>query len=139
MKSKYAPLVKLKKKSLDSAERDLIGANNALSSASDKLSHAYTALSHMALPTKGTVGEFSQATAMIHAQHLSIEEYQKNLQEAQQKQTLTLERYKAARIDFEKFKYLDVQEMNAYAKSLKDKEVKMLDEIGTMTYKREAL
>jgi flagellar export protein FliJ len=138
-KSRYEPLVKLKKKSLDSAERDLIGANNALSSASDKLSHAYTALSHMTLPTKGSVGEFSQATAMIHAQHQSIDEYQRVFQEAQQKQILMRERFKVARIDFEKFKYLEVQEMNAYAKMLKDKEAKMLDEIGTMTYKREVL
>jgi len=139
MKSKYAPLVKLKKKSLDGAERNLIAANNALSSASDKLSHAYTALSHMALPTKGSVGEFSQATAMIHAQHQTIEEYQRVFHDAQQKQILMRERFKVAQIDYEKFKYLEVQEMNAYAKMLKDKEAKMLDEIGTMMYKREAL
>ncbi len=49
------------------------------------------------------------------------------------------ERFKASMIDFEKFKYLEVQEMNTQLKLLKDQEAKMLDEIGTMTYKREVL
>ena len=138
-KSRYEPLVKLKKKSLDTAERALIGANNALSSASDKLNRAYEELSLMTLPTQGSVGEFTQATAMIYAQHQSIEEAQKSLQEAQERQLQMRERFQAARIDFEKFKYLEVQEMNAHLKQLKDQEAKMLDEIGTMTYKREIL
>lgn len=139
MKSKYVPLVKLKKKSLDTAERALIAANNALSSASDKLNHAYEELSRMSLPTKGSVGEFTQASTMIHAQHQSIEQCQQALQTAQQRQLQMQDRFKAALIDFEKFKYLEVQEMNAQLKQLKDQEAKMLDEIGTMTYKREIL
>lgn len=138
-KSRYAPLVKLKKKSLDTAERALIGANNTLSSASDKLNRAYEELSRMTLPTKGSVGEFTQATAMIHAQHQSIEECQQALQAAQQRQIQMRERFQSARIDFEKFKYLEVQEMNQHLKQLKEQEAKMLDEIGTMTYKKEVL
>jgi len=138
-KSRYAPLVKLKKKSLDNAERALIGANNALSSASDKLNQAYQELSLMRLPTQGSVGEFTQATAMIHAQHQSIEEAQQSLQTAQERQIQMRERFKEAMVDFEKFKYLEVQEMNVQLKLLKDQEAKMLDEIGTMTYKREIL
>ncbi len=138
-KSRYEPLVKLKKKSLDNAERALVGANNALSSASDKLNRAYEYLSNMSLPTHGTVREFSQATAMIHAQHISIEQCQLALQAAQIKQIQMREHFKAAMIEYEKFKYLEVQEMNAHIKSLKDQETKMLDEIGTMIYKREIL
>jgi len=138
-KSRYEPLVKLKKKSLDNAERALIAANNELSSASDKLSHAYESLSSMKLPLQGSVGELTQATAMIHAQHLSIERCQQSLQAAEQKQIAMRENYKKAMIDFEKFKYLEVQEMNAKIKVMKNQEDKMLDEIGTMTYKREML
>ena len=138
-KSRYEPLVKLKKKGLDTAERALIGANNALSSASDKLNRAYEELSHMSLPAHGSVGEFTHATAMIHAQHQTIEQCQQTLQSAKQKQHQMRERFQAAMIDYEKFKYLEVQEMNAQVKLLKTQEAKMLDEIGTMTYKKEAL
>ena len=138
-KSHYAPLVKLKKKSLDTAERALIAANNALSSATDKLSQAYEELSRMGLPTHGAIGEFTQAAAMIHAQHLTIEECQNALQSAQQRQYQMRERFKAAMMDYEKFKYLEVQEMKLHLKNLKAQEAKMLDEIGTMSYKREIL
>lgn len=138
-KSRYEPLVKLKKKGLDTAERALIGANNELTSATDKLSRSYEELSRMTLPTQGSVGEFTQATAMIHAQHLTIEECKNRVHMAQQKQHQMRERFKAAMMEFEKFKYLEVQEMNAHLKHLKAQEAKMLDEIGTMTYKREIL
>ncbi|WP_298690809.1 flagellar export protein FliJ [uncultured Sulfuricurvum sp.] len=138
-KSRYEPLVKLKKKSLDSAERALIAANNELSSATDKLSHAYEALSTMALPTRGSVGEFTQAASMIHAQHLSIERCQQALYSAEQKQKTMRESFQKAMVEFEKFKYLEVQEMNAKIKAIKKQEEKMLDEIGTMTFKRESI
>lgn len=138
-KSRYEPLVKLKKKALDTAERALISANNALSSATDKLNLAYEELSRMSLPTHGNVGEFTQAAAMIHAQHQTIETCQHTLQSAQHRQHQMRERFKAAMIDFEKFKYLEVQEMNMKLKHLKRQEEKMLDEIGTMTYKKEEL
>jgi len=136
-KSRYEPLVKLKKKSLDSAERALIGANNELASATDKLKFSYEELSRMTLPTQGSVGEFTQATAMIHTQHQTIEQYQNKVQIAKFNQHQMRERYKAAMIDFEKFKYLEIQEMKARLKHLKAQEAKMLDEIGTMTYKKE--
>jgi flagellar export protein FliJ len=138
-KSRYEPLVKLKKKALDSAERALIGANNALSSASDKLNQAYEELSKMKLPTHGSVGEFTQVASMIHTQHQTIEQAQQSLQLAQERQRQMRERFKAAMIDFEKFKYLEVQEMNRQLKHIKTQEAKILDEIGTMTYKREAV
>lgn len=136
-KSRYEPLVKLKKKSLDTAERELIGANNELASATDKLKFSYEELSLMTLPTQGSVGEFTQATAMIHAQHQTIEHYQSKVQIAKFNQHQMRERYKAAMIDFEKFKYLEIQEMKARLKHLKAEEAKMLDEIGTMIYKKE--
>jgi flagellar export protein FliJ len=136
-KSRYEPLVKLKKKSLDTAERALIGANNELTFASEKLKHSYEELSHMTLPTQGSVGEFTQATAMIHAQHQTIEQCQNRVQIAKFNQHQMRERFKAAMMDFEKFKYLEIQEMKARLKHLKAQEAKMLDEIGTMTYKKE--
>ncbi|HEX5330662.1 flagellar export protein FliJ [Sulfuricurvum sp.] len=138
-KSRYEPLVKLKKKALDTAERALISANNALASATEKLNTSYEELSQMSLPTQGSVGEFTQAAAMIHAQHQTIERCKQALLSAEHRQHQMRERFKAAMIDYEKFKYLEVQEMNAALKHLKTQEAKMLDEIGTMTYKKEAL
>jgi flagellar export protein FliJ len=134
--SRYEPLVKLKKKSLDSTESSLIAANNALSHASNKVAQAYDELSQMKLPEYGTVGELIQFSSMIHAQQMTIEKWKQTMHAAQQKQNQMRERFKAAMIEYEKFKYLDVQEMNARLKKLKRDEAKMLDEIGTMIYKK---
>lgn len=136
-KSRYEPLVKLKKKSLDEAERDLITANNDVVSATERLNNAYETLYALSLPSQGSVHELSQANMMIHAQHLMINQCKETLEQARYKQHQKRELFNGAMIEFEKFNYLAVQELNAQSKKLKDQEAKLLDEIGTMTYKRE--
>ena len=139
MKSKYNPLVKLKKKELDRAERDLIGANNALTFASQALDDAYILLQSLSLPSSGTVYEFTQAQSIIQAQHYEIEECTNIVAKAQQKQLQMQQQFKASMIDYEKFKYLELQETQAHIAKTKKEEAKMLDEIGVMTYKKELL
>lgn len=136
-KSRYEPLVKLKKKSFDEAERALLSANNEAAAAAARLESAYETLSHLSLPLQGSIRELSQANMMIQTQHSVIEDCKEDLIQATQKQQQMRDLYNRVMTDFEKFKYLEVQEMNAKIKKLKVQEAKMLDEIGTMTYKRE--
>lgn len=136
-KSRYAPLVKLKKKSLDEAERSLIAANNEVAGASDRLNHAYTALASLSLPSHGSVRELFQANMMIQAQHRLINQSKEALSAAQHKQIRMRSAFELAMIEFEKFKYLEVQEVNEEMKKMKIADAKLLDEIGTMIYKRE--
>lgn len=135
-KSRYDSLVKLKKKSLDEAERTLIAANNEVAGATDSLSLAYELLSSLSLPTEGSIRELTQAAAMIHTQQMTIEESKERLRTAELKQKQAIDSFNLARIDYEKFNYLAVQEVQAHMKKLKEQEAKMLDEIGTMTYKK---
>jgi len=139
VKSKYAPLVKLKKKDLDRAEQNLIAANNALANASGALDRAYKTLSTLSLPIKGSVSELTQSQMMIHAQHQTIEQCREWLTFAEDQQLQMQQAFKAAMIDYEKFKYLELQEAQAYMVKIKKEEAKMLDEIGVMTYKRESI
>jgi Flagellar FliJ protein len=139
VKSRYVPLVKLKKKDLDRAERDLIAANNALANASGALDHAYKILSELSLPTHGSVTKLVQSQMMIQAQHTSIEQCREWLLFAEKQQLQMQYLFKTAMIDFEKFKYLELQETQAHVVKIKKEEAKMLDEIGIMTYKRESL
>jgi len=139
MKSKYTPLVKLKKKELDHAEQNLIRANNALTLASRAHEDSYMLLQSLSLPNSGTVSEFTQSQAFIQAQHYEIEQCANNVVKAQQNQTKTQEHFKAAMMEYEKFKYLQLQETQAHTAKIKKEEAKMLDEIGVMTYKREPL
>lgn len=137
--SRYAPLVKLKQQALDEAERSLIAANNEAAGASEALAHAYRALETLSLPTQGSVGELAQANRLIQAQHETILRCRERLVSAEMKQADMREAFSRAMIECEKFKYLEVQEVNAKMKRLKEIETKMLDEIGTMTYRREVL
>ncbi|MDO9305971.1 MAG: flagellar export protein FliJ [Sulfuricurvum sp.] len=139
MKSKYTPLVKLKKRDLDHAERDLVSANSTLALASMALDNAYILLQSLGLPTSGTVSEFTQSQILIQAQHYEIEQCAHNLVKAQQNLSQMQQRFKNAMIEYEKFKYLELQETQAYSVKIKKEEAKMLDEIGVMTYKRELL
>ncbi|MFZ3054346.1 MAG: flagellar export protein FliJ [Sulfuricurvum sp.] len=139
MKSKYTPLVKLKKRDLDHAERDLVSANSTLVLASRALDNAYILLQSLGLPTSGTVSEFTQSQILIQAQHYEIEQCAHNLAKAQQNLSQMQQRFKAAMIEYEKFKYLELQETQAHSVKIKKEEAKMLDEIGVMTYKSEPL
>lgn len=139
MKSKYTPLVKLKKKELDRVERDLIRANNAFFAASTAVDDAYALLSTLSLPANGTVSELLQSQAMIQAQHTDIQQRVDRLALAKAQQIQTQRQFKASMIEYEKFKYLEAQEIEAHNAKTKKEEAKMLDEIGVMTYKREPL
>lgn len=139
MKSKYAPLVKIKKKDLDRAEQNLVAANNNLANASGALDRAYQTLSTLSLPASGSVSELTQSQMMIQAQHHAIEECRQWLVFAEEQQVQMQNAFKSAMIEYEKFKYLELQEAQAHIAKTKKEEAKMLDEIGVMTYKREPL
>ncbi len=139
MKSKYSPLVKLKKKELDRVERDLIRANNVFSAASTAVDDAYILLSTLSLPDHGSVSMLLQSQAMIQAQHIEIQQCVDRLALAKAQQLQIGRQFKASMIEYEKFKYLETQEMQAHMVKTKKEEAKMLDEIGVITYKRESL
>ncbi len=61
------------------------------------------------------------------------------LQVPKQQQLQMQRQFKDVMIEYEKFKYLELQEIQAHSAKIKKEEAKMLDEIGVMTYKRELL
>lgn len=139
MKSKYTPLVKLKKKELDKCEQEVIRANLGFNNASAALEESYTFLSTLSLPANGSMGEFLQIQSMITAQHETIEQNTQALAIAKAHQLQTKRQFKKAMIEYEKFNYLQTQELEVHKAKIKKEEAKMLDEIGVITYKSEPL
>ncbi len=137
MKSKYTPLVKLKKKELDKCEQEVIKANRAFQDATNALEDSYLFLATLSLPSSGSIGELLQIQSIITAQHQTIEENTQALAMTTAHQLQTKRRFKKAMIEYEKFNYLQTQELNAYQAKIKKEEAKMLDEIGVITYKSE--
>ena len=136
MKSRYEPLVKLKKKALDKAEQALMSANNEVVLSDTALEKAYSQLSFLTPPQNGSIGELLQAQMIAQAQHREIEACRLRVQRAHYNQNKARETFRFSRIEFEKFNYLELQEIETMVAKVKHEEAKMLDEIGTMTYKK---
>jgi flagellar export protein FliJ len=136
MKSRYEPLVKLKKRALDKAEQALMSANNEIALSDQALENAYNQLSFLISPKNGSIGELVQAQMIAQAQHREIEACRLRVQNARISQDRAREVFRFSRIEFEKFNYLEVQEIETMVRKAKHEEAKMLDEIGTMTYKK---
>lgn len=136
MKSRYEPLVKLKKRALEKAEQLLMSANSEVAESDAALINAYNELSLLKSPKNGPIGEFFQAQLIVQAQHREIEECRFRAERARIDQDAAREAFRFARVEFEKFNYLEMQEVESMAAKVKYEEAKMLDEIGTMTYKR---
>ena len=136
MKSRYEPLVKLKKKALDKAEQQLMNANTEVALSDAVLLTAYADLSSLESPLNGPIGELLQAQMILQAQHREIEACRLRLERARINQHTAREAFRFSRIEFEKFNYLELQEVEAMMAKVKQEEAKMLDEIGTMTYKK---
>lgn len=136
MKSRYEPLVKLKKQTLDKAEQALMSANNEVSLSVAALNNSYEQLSFLTSPQNGSIGELFQAQMIAQAQHREIESCRLRVDAARINQDRAREAFRFSRIEFEKFNYLELQEIEAMVAKVKHEEAKMLDEIGTMTYKK---
>jgi flagellar biosynthesis chaperone FliJ len=136
MKSRYEPLVKLKKQALDKAEQALVNANNEVILSDTALGNAYQQLSLLTPPQNGSIGELIQAQMIAQAQHREIEVCRLRVDRARINQDRARETFRFSRIEFEKFNYLELQEIESMVRQAKYEEAKMLDEIGTMTYKK---
>lgn len=136
MKSRYEPLVKLKKQALDKAEQQLMSANAEVTLSDTVLLNAYAELSSLESPLNGSIGELFQAKMILQAQHREIQACRLRAQRARSNQDKAREAFRLSRIEFEKFNYLELQEVEAMIAKVKQEEAKMLDEIGTMTYKK---
>lgn len=136
MKSRYEPLVKLKKQALEKAEQRLMSANTEVTVSNAALANAYAELSLLSSPQNGSIGELFQAQMILQAQHREIEACHLSVERARINQYTAREAFRFSRIEFEKFNYLELQEVEAMMAKVKQEEAKMLDEIGTMTYKK---
>ena len=114
-----------------------MSANAEVTLSDTALFNAYTELSTLESPLNGPIGELIQAQMIFQAQHRDIQLCRLRVERARANQQSAREAFRLSRIEFEKFNYLELQEVEAKIAKAKYEEAKMLDEIGTMTYKKE--
>lgn len=136
MKTRYTPLLKVKKNELDRCERELQRANQTLNDARSSLQEAYSLLATLELPKSGTIQEMLSARIFVSTQREIVEERKQWLAFASEQVVFAVEKLKISNVEYEKFKYLDVQEIKKLVKLRTLKETKDLDEVALMTYNR---
>lgn len=135
MKSKFSPILKVKKQILDKIEATLLEIRYKINSTAIKISQVKQEILSTKLPEKGEFHIIKQTfhvQEMLNSNKKSLEQELSLLkQELAKKQEL----YKEAKMDYEKIKYLTDQELAEFIRAQKKQEQKELDEIATMRYK----
>ncbi|MDK9693548.1 MAG: flagellar export protein FliJ [Sulfurimonas sp.] len=134
MKSRFSPLVKVKKNSMQKSERFLQKATVNLNSASSALELSYNTLKEIAPPSRGSMSQMLASRTLLSSQRELIKHNQEWVTFAKNQIEQAKAQLKADMIELEKFQYLELQEIKQELKKKAMLEAKNLDEVALMTY-----
>lgn len=134
MKSRFSPLVKVKKNSMQKSERFLQKATVNLNSASSALELSYNTLKEIAPPSRGSMSQMLASRTLLNSQRELIKHNQEWVTFAKNQIEQAKAQLKADMIELEKFQYLELQEIKQELKKRALQEAKDLDEVALMTY-----
>lgn len=119
---------------MQKSERLLQKANANLNKAKKALEESLTNLQEIKIPTHGKTAQFLANRALLDSQRAIIKHNEEWLQYTQKEVSQAKEQLKKDMIEYEKYKYLEYEEMQKVLKEIKIQEAKDLDEIALMTY-----
>lgn len=134
MKSRFSPLVKVKKNSMQKSERFLQKATVNLNSASSALELSYNTLKEIAPPSRGSMSQMLASRTLLSSQRELIKHNQEWVTFAKNQVEQARVQLKADMIELEKFQYLELQEIKQELKKKAVLEAKNLDEVALMAY-----
>jgi len=136
MKTRYSTLVDLKKNKVQKSEHVVQKANADLNSAATALQLSYNSLNDIESPQSGFVSNYLASRTLLDVVRDSIKHNKEWVGFAKKQVELAKEQLKLDMIEHEKFKYLDLQEVNEMVKKIKQEELKELDEVALMAFIR---
>lgn len=134
MKTRYTALVSVKKSIRQKSERVVQNANQNLQNAQEALATSFQELSDIQTPQTGNIQEFLSARTLLDAQRDLIRHNEEWVAFAQKELSEAKEQLKHDSIEYEKFHYLELEEIKKVLQERKYKEAKELDEVALMTY-----
>jgi len=137
MKTRYSPLVKLKKSTMDKSERLVQQKNMELNNAINSLESSYKSLEEIEQPSSGNIHNLLASRSLLTSQRDLINNNKNWVEFAREQLESAKNQFKKDMIEYEKYKYLDLEEIKKYQKELKVKEAKNLDEVALMTFGKE--
>jgi len=134
MKTRFSSLVTVKKNTMQKSERVLQKANQNLQNAKTALQISLLELQKIETPHEGNMAEFLANRSLLDAQRALIAHNEAWVEYAQKEVLEAKEQLKHDMIEYEKFKYLELQEIEKILKAQKVQEAKDLDEVALMTH-----
>jgi len=134
MKTRFSSLVKLKKNKMQESEQVLSKANITLNNARVELENSYASLNDIEEPKVGTISSLLATRTLLSSQRSLINKNKEWINFAQTQLLQAKEQLKKDMIEYEKFNYLEVEEIKKVIKKQKEQEAKDLDEVALMTY-----
>jgi hypothetical protein len=136
MKTRYSSLVSVKKNIMQKSERVLQAANAALHNATQALKTSYEELELIHAPLSGKITELLSTRTLLDSQRALIKHNEEWVQFAKNELAEAKKQLKIDMIEFEKYQYLEFQEIQAALKKIKIQEAKDLDEVALITHAR---
>jgi len=136
MKTRYSSLVSVKKNIMQKSEQVLQKANLNLNNAKAALKQSLQSLQEITAPKSGQISEFLANRTLLDSQRSMIKHNEEWVAYVKREILEIKEQLKYDMIEYEKFKYLEVQEIQKILKEEKIKEAKDLDEVALMTHTR---
>jgi len=118
------------------SERAVQSANADLNSAVMALEISKNSLNSIDTPQSGIMNDFLASRRLLDSGRDLIKHNQEWTEYAKNQVALVKEQLKIDMVEYEKFKYLDLQEIKKIIKKQKMLEAKELDEVALMTHAR---
>ena len=139
MKTRFTPLVRIKKNNLDRCERDFSRANKDKQNAQQALDDAYLQLKETSALSQGTMAQMLQERTILDIQRNIIAQKRSWLNFASEQVIQFQETLRKSAIEYEKYKYLETKEIEVILKKRAQIEAKQLDEsaLHSFMYRQE--
>ena len=136
MKTRFSPIVKLKHSKMQKSEMLVQETLTRVQKAKEELERSLAGLDELQEPTSGSMQDFLVARTLVDAQMRLIEKNRQWVSYEELQLKASQEQLKADMIEYEKFKYLEAQEIQKLKKQQQIAEMKQLDEVAIMRYKQ---
>ena len=139
MSSIYTKISKINKQKLDKLESELYAIRQTIFKIEEEIRDIYNYINDLKMPQSGDIkllNSFQESKRLLNIQKdmLFRDLQMKNLELSKKQQE-----YKESKLEFEKIKYLEEEEIAKKIKKLKKDEAKELDEISNQLFKRNRL
>lgn len=132
MKTKFDSVVKFKKRAVEKIENDIKKINIAILDLKNKIDELNSSLISFAFPKTGTFSQFTYIKANQDLVRQEINSLNSQIDMLNARKKDLLEELKKAKIEYEKMKYLQGEEIKKKVKEIRLKEIRDMDEIAIM-------